>query len=830
MARHSSSPAPGPSFARALAPPGPLRGLLRTQRGTLELDFEHATGELAVARDGSVRLRLAPGDVLPAELGPCLGREPWPLAAIDARPRSAGGFVVACGSAQLAPSIEIDSDPFAVRIALHDLGPLATLDRFALRAEAGSARLGGGEVCLISPPREHLFGLGQKPGQLDRRGRTTLLRNQDPGIGLAADAQYSSIPFLLMHDVSAARSRGVLLDTASASFIDAASEDDHTIRLACAHGALDVTIHPGPEPADVLRRFTAQVGRSALPPRWALGHHQSRWSYGSERAARRVARELRRRSLPTDAVHLDIGHMRGYRVFTWHERRFPDPKRLVDSLSDQGLHTVVSTHPAVRVDDADPLYRQGTERDLFCRTHRRELFRLRMWPGTSVLPDFSRSEVRDWWAEQHADLLEAGCAGVWIDMNEPSGWRHDLRLGRSGVPLVTFGRVAWDELSQRTLGDEKESVAHESVRNVYGLQQCRASREALLRARPDERPFLLSRAGCQGIQRHAALWTGDSRSRWEDLRESVRMLLGLSVSGVAWCGADIGGFAGNATPELFARWMQIGALQPFARSHSWWRGRRQEPWRFGRSIEQIARRALALRMRLLPYLYSLLHEAERSGAPLWRPLYYEFPADGESVFCDDQVMIGPLLMAAPILERNARARDVYLPPGVWLDWYDDARHTGPKHLRSAAPLDRIPLFVRGGAPLPMQSAELHTGVAPREPLVLEVAPGADGAFTLIEDDGITPDGPVATTRLRVCDRRAGRLRLEMARREGDYDVGARDLRVCLRGAGVPRAVLLDGERLAEGHATPGYRVERGRVHVRLREAGEGHTIELEPAP
>jgi alpha-glucosidase len=308
------------------------------------------------------------------------------------------------------------------------------------------------------------------------------------------------------------------------------------------------------------------------------------------------------------------------------------------------------------------------------------------------------------------------------------------------------------------------------------------------------------------------------------------MLLGLSISGVAWCGADIGGFAGNATPELFARWMQIGALQPFARSHSWWRGRRQEPWRFGRQVERIARHALALRMQLLPYLYSLLHEAERTGAPLWRPLFYEFPTDGESVFCEDQVMIGPLLLAAPILARGARGREVYLPPGVWLDWYDDARHIGPKHLRVPAPLERIPLFVRGGAPLPMQSAELHTGQAPREPLIVEVAPGADGAFTLIEDDGITPDGPIAATRLRVSDRRGDRLRLEIARREGDYSIAARDLRVCLRGTGVPRVVLLDGERLVEGQATPGYRIERGRVHVRLRDAGEVHTVEVEPAP
>ena len=832
MARHSSSPvaSPGPGFATDLAPPGPLRNLRGTGRGTLELDFERATGELAVARDGSVRVRLAAGSVLPPEIGPALGRDAWPLTAIDARPRRDGGFAVACGSAELAPSIEIDAEPFAVRILQRESGLLANLDGFLLRAEVGPGHLGGGEVSLHSPPREHLFGLGQKRGELDRRGRATLLRNQDAGIGLTSDAQYSSIPFLLMHDVSAARSRGVLLDTASASFVDAAASDDETVRLLCAHGAIDVTLYPGPEPADVLRRFTAHVGRTALPPRWALGHHQSRWSYGSARAVRRVAEDLRKHALPTDAIHLDIGHMDSYRVFRWHERRFPNPRRLIESLAEQGLHAVAATHPAVRADESEPLYRQGMDRDLFCRTEQRAPFTLRMWPGKSVLPDFGRGEVRDWWSDQHAELLDAGCSGIWIDMNEPSGWTHDVRLGRAGVPLTTFGEVDFSTLTQRALADEKETASHESVRNVYGLQQCRASRYALERAHPGERHLVLSRAGCQGIQRHAALWTGDSRSDWPDLRESVRMLLGLSISGVAFCGADIGGFAGNPSPELFARWMQIGALQPFARTHSWWRGRRQEAWRFGRRSERIARQALALRMRLLPYLNSLMHQAERSGAPLWRPLFHEFPHDGEAVFCEDQVMLGPLLLLAPVLERGARSRTVYLPPGVWLDWHDDARHVGPKHLRVAAPLDRLPMFLRGGATLPTQSAELNTGVEPREPLVIEAAPGADGRFSLIEDDGITADGPVAETRLRLSDRRSGRLRFELARPTGDHPIPSRDVRICLRGVGVPTSVLLDGTPLSEGHAVPGYRLEGGRVHVKLRHAGEVHSIELEPAP
>jgi alpha-glucosidase len=828
-------------FARDLAPPGPLRGFRKTAHHSLELDFERATGEISVSSDGSVRVRLAAGGALAPELGASLGRPAWPLASLDARSQPDGGLIIACGSAEDALQLRVSGDPFSVRVETRNGEVLAELFDFRIRVGVGASLTGGAQVALRSQAREHVFGLGHKTGALDRRGRETLLRNDDPGMGLDADALYSSIPFALLHDVSSERSRGILLDSASACRVDADAEDEGALRFECAFGSLDVIVYPGPRPADVLRRFTAHVGRSAMPPRWALGHHQSRWSYSSERQVRTLAKELNAHAMPTDAVHLDIGHMNGYRVFTWHEKRFPNPKRCIDELAAQGLRAVATTDPGVKVDDGYALYREGTERDYFCRTERCPTegatsegdppFQLRVWAGDSVLPDFGRPQVRDWWAKHHAPLLDAGVAGIWIDMNEPSGWKRDIRIGSAGVPLAMLGGSAdFSKATQRSLADEKEVVSHESVRNVYGFQQCRASRSALQAAHPGERPFLLSRAGCQGIQSQAALWTGDSRSDWPDLRESVRMLLGLSVSGVAFCGADIGGFAGTPSPELFARWMQIGALYPFARTHSMWRGKRQEPWRFGKRVEDISRSALAFRMRLLPYLYSLFHEAEREGTPVWRPLFYEFPLDGESVFCEDQVMIGSFLLVAPVLERGARERDVYLPPGVWFDGYDDSRHVGPKHLRVSAPLERMPFFVRGGSAIPMQSAEMSTQVMPREPLVIEVAPGAAGSAKLYEDDGLSEGGALTTTQFRVRDRSAGRLRLEIARREGDYDVGSRDVRICFRGVGRPDLVLLDGERISEGHGLPSYRVENGRVHVRFRDAGEVHSIELEPCP
>jgi alpha-glucosidase len=379
----------------------------------------------------------------------------------------------------------------------------------------------------------------------------------------------------------------------------------------------------------------------------------------------------------------------------------------------------------------------------------------------------------------------------------------------------------------------ERSVPHEQVRNLYGLQQCRATREALESHGQERRPFLLTRSGYAGIQRYAAVWTGDNASRWSHLRESVPMLLNLSLSGVPFCGADIGGFFLSCTPELYARWIQLGALYPFARTHSVWASRRQEPWRFGARVERIAREALELRMRLLPYVYALFREAERSGAPVWRPLFYEFPQDDRAPEVEDQVMLGPSVLIAPVLDRGVRERSVYLPEGSWFDWHDGARFTGPRRVRVPAPLERLPLFVRGGAVLPTRSPVRHVDEVSDEPLVLEVFPGADATLDLVEDDGDTlayRGDVVAHTPLRLWSRAGGRLRLELGRREGPYAIAERPLRVAVHGCPLPDAVHLDGTQISRGEEPPGWNVVDGRVDVRLVDRGMGASIEIEPAP
>ncbi len=799
-----------------------LRGWRTTHPAELALDLGGARGALSVGEDGSVRLRAGRGNSLPPLAEQALGRRPPPAVATDLQESSDGIVLTRDGRAGTI-RVELRSDPLALRVLTRGK-PVASLEGLAFDERGGAsvrchARLG-----------ERFFGFGESPGSFDKRGQELRLRNHDLGIPRGAPA-YLTVPFCLgFAPRQLPPARGLLLDALGPCRFDLAATHRDEVTLATELDGLDVTVIPGPAPRDVLRRLTARVGRPALPPRWALGHHQSRWSYASEAEVRAVAAEIRRRRIPTDVIHLDIDHMDGFRVFTWHPGRFPDPKGLIADLARQGFRVVAIVDPGVKVDEEWSVYREGRERDVFCRRDDGEAWSLRVWPGEAALPDYNRPEVRRWWGEQHRPLLDAGVAGIWNDMNEPAGWSRDLRIGRWVWPIRD------QDLSRVVQSDPirpERTVEHERVRNIYGQQECRATRDFLEAERPGERAFLLTRAGTAGVQSLAAVWTGDNRSRWEELRASIPILLNLSLSGVAFCGADIGGFAGSCTPELYARWMQLGALYPFARTHSWWLGRRQEPWRFGRDVEQIAREALELRMRLLPYLYGLFHEAAESGAPPWRPLFFEFPEDPESEAVDDQIMLGRDLLVAPVVERGARHRELWLPPGRWMAWHDDAQYVGPRRVRVDAPLDRLPLFLRAGAVLPTQSPVCHVGEAPDEPCVVEVAPGADGSASFVEDDDVSTahrEGRLARTAFRLWDRAGGRLRLEIGRREGELPVPDRALRVAVRGCPPPRRVVLNGQPLREGRGVPGYAVAQGRLDVRLLDNGAGHTLEVEPAP
>ena len=369
-----------------------------------------------------------------------------------------------------------------------------------------------------------------------------------------------------------------------------------------------------------------------MPPRWALGFHYARWGLRTrEEVEERVAGFLER-GLPLRAVHLDIDYMRGYRVFTVDEGRYPDLQGLVRGFQEKGVRTVLILDPGVKAEKGFPPYEEGLREGLFCRLPSGEVVRGPVWPGLAAFPDFTDPKARAWWGEKLKGFLEMGVAGFWLDMNEPA-------------LFAAWGEPTLPASARHAL--EGQGGDHRLAHNLYGLLMARASWEGFRKHAPERRPFLLTRSGHAGVQRYAWTWTGDVESTWEGLRTTLRALLGLSLSGVYFVGSDIGGFSGNPSPELYLRWFQMAALTPFFRLHAARWTKRREPWRFGEEVLEGVRRAMALRESLLPYLYTLAHRASREGKPLLRPLFLEGGPYTEEAF-----LLGEALLVAPVLEEG----------------------------------------------------------------------------------------------------------------------------------------------------------------------------------
>ncbi|KST63733.1 glycoside hydrolase family 31 protein [Mastigocoleus testarum] len=623
---------------------------------------------------------------------------------------------------------------------------------------------------------EKFYGFGERTGLLNHRGkRFTHWTTDCLDFGVLTDEMYQAIPFFI--SLSSQVNYGLFFNTTYKSQFDVGASQSDTLQLQTQGNELDYYLIYGQEPATILNTYTKLTGRMSLPPRWALGYHQCRWSYNSETEVRTLVREFRQRRIPCDVIHLDIDYMQGFRVFTWHKQRFPDPKKLIDELTAQGFKIVTIVDPGVKYDpEADyEVCDRGLENNYFIRNKQGKIFHGYVWPDRSVFPDFIRSDVREWWSSLHKNLIDKGVAGIWNDMNEPA--LDDRPFGDSGnktcFPL------------DAPQGDPKEQTNHAETHNVYGLMMARASREALDRLRPKERSFVLTRSGYAGVQKYSAVWTGDNHSLWEHLEMSLPMLCNLGLSGVPFVGADIGGFASNATPELFARWMQVGMLYPFMRGHSVIGSKRHEPWEFGTEVEDICRQYIELRYQLLPYIYTLFWEAANTGAPILRPLLYHYHDDRNTQEFYDQLLLGESLMAAPVYRPGVENRAVYLPEGTWYDWWTGECYQGSKYILAHAPLAKMPMYIRGGSIIPLAPVMQYTSESPVNQLRLRVTPGT-GEYTLYEDDGTSfayRDGLWCTTNYRV-SMEGEQIIVDIQARQGDWIPVPRQIIVEVLGKGV----------------------------------------------
>ncbi len=622
-------------------------------------------------------------------------------------------------------------------------------------------------LSFVSPAGERFYGFGEKTGPLDKRGRKLVFWNSDtPGYPVDMDPLYQSIPFFI--GLREGTAYGLFLDNSHRLEFDVAASVPDRVSLAAKGGEIDLYFLAGPGLPDVLDRYTALTGRPHLPPRWALGYHQARWSYYPDSKVKAIAAEFRKRDIPADVIWLDIDYMDGFRSWTWSPSGFPDPKGLVSGLADIGFKVVAIIDPGLKVDPLWPIYQQGLSGGHFLEEAAGKPFVGTVWPGDSAYPDFTRPQTRAWWAGLTPALTSVGVRGIWLDMNEPANFEA---ADDHTVP----GWVAAD-------GDGHPTTMAE-VHNAYALFENRSSFEGMMAAVPSRRPFLLTRAGFAGIQRYAAVWTGDAASTMASLGTSFTMLLGLGLSGVPMVGSDVGGWTGSPTPELFARWMAVGSVSPFFRAHVSTGTPDQEPWSFGVEVEDISRLLVKQRYRMLPYLYSLLREASVSGAPVLRPLVWDFQGDSSTHGLSDQGMVGPHLLVAPVLETGATERSVYLPAGGWLDLASGALFQGPGAVTRDVRLQSLPLFLREGAVVPMGPDMSWSDQQAVGPLSLELFPSESPVtFHLYEDSGDSQDhldGAYALTPLTLKRTDVGAI-LEIGERQGSWAPPVRKLRLRVR--------------------------------------------------
>jgi alpha-glucosidase len=659
---------------------------------------------------------------------------------------------------------------------------------------------------------ERYFGCGERTAGLEKTGSRQRFWNTNlpHGHTAALDNLYSAIPFVL--SLQDGRAHGIFVDNPGDLTVDLAKADARRVMWSAAGGDLVYYVIHGPTPARVLAGFTALTGRTPMPPLWALGNHQSRWSYASSEEVLDVARRFREHDIPCDCLYLDIDYMDGFRVFTWDRDRFPEPAKLTQSLEELGFRLVTIVDPGVKVDDGYVVYEEGHRDGLFCRTSDDEEYVNAVWPGLCAFPDFTNARTRRWWGEQHRTLVDAGVAGVWCDMNEPA-----VMIPRSTMPPD----VVHPGLERAQL--------HGEVHNLYGSQMARATREGLLELRPGQRPFVISRSGYAGLQRHALHWTGDNSSWWEHLWMSMPQLANLGLSGVAWVGVDVGGFLGDCDGELLARFTEFGVFQPFCRNHSAEGTARQEPWAFGEPWTTVCRKMIKLRMRLIPYLYGLFEESHRTGAPILRPLLYEHPDDVTTYTADDEVLLGRDLLLAPISRPGVEHRHVYLPAGTWVHWWSDNPIAGPAHVLAHAPLGEPALYARANTPIALWPERGHTGGPPPDVLTLRIAVvdgAAEGRAVLYEDegDGFGYQDGVYSRRSVTCEAAVGgAIRVQIGAREGRWTPPRERVDLELRTVTSPPAtVRVDGR----DHAMWSHDETEQTLTVHLRELAGAQTIEI----
>jgi alpha-glucosidase len=757
---------------------GPITQV-KTLPSGVELRAASSAVQVVAISDSVIRVRVALGGTFPADHSWAIlpgALPPAPAVRVVDSPRTAE-FSITSGAVRIEKSpLRIQFLDVAGKLLLSDARPMAF---------SGPAF----RVWKQLPPDEHFYGLGDKAGPIDRRGEAFTMWNTDTyGWQESTDPLYKDIPFFLAlrHGVS----YGVFLDNAYRSSFDLGRGERDSYSFGAEGGELNYYFFFGPEPKKVLQSYTALVGHIPLPPLWTLGFQQSRYSYFPESRVREIAATFREHKIPADVIYLDIDYQQGNAPFTVDTQKFPNFQGMIRDLGEQGFKIILITDLHLKKQPGYKPYDEGMAQDNFVKAADGSVFVGKVWPGDSVFPDFTLERVRRWWGTLYKEFVDMGVAGFWNDMNEPAVFERADKT----MPLDNRHRTDWGA-----------TLPHSAVHNVFGMENVRATYEGLLRLRPNERPFVLTRAAYAGAQRYAGSWTGDNTSSWNHLRMMTPNLVNLGLSGYPLVGADIGGFAGTPPADLLTRWLEVGVFTPIYRDHTTKGTADQEPWVHGPEQEAIRRRYIELRYRLLPYIYTGVEQTARTGIPLMRPVFLEYPQDERFYTEQDtaflnEYLFGRDLLIAPRVTEMLDPLEIDLPPGSWYDYWTGEKFPGGTDIKVTPALDSLPVYVRGGAIIPQQPLVQYTAQKPDGPLQLRVYPGDDCQGSLYLDDGISfayKNGDYLRMNF-TCEQTTGSVKVKIAPAEGRFAPWWNQVELQVYGIGASPAQVLAGNAALAG--------------------------------
>ncbi|MDB4999142.1 MAG: glycoside hydrolase family 31 [Mucilaginibacter sp.] len=595
---------------------------------------------------------------------------------------------------------------------------------------------------------EHFIGLGEKTGGLDRKGNAYTNWNSDTyAYTTNQDPIYSTIPFYIgvHHKVN----YGIFFDNTWQSDFNFGASNDRFASFGAKGGEMNYYFISHKQVADIIRSYSSLTGLMKMPPLWSLGYQQNRYSYYPDTEVFRIAETLREKKIPADGITLDIHYMDKYKVFSWDKQRFPDPAGMIKKLKDMAFKVTLIVDPGIKVEKGYGVYERGLKEDIFAKYPDGSNYSGQVWPGWCNFPDFTNPKGRAWWGSELKKYADEGVSGIWNDMNEFSTW------GQKAPDNILFNF-------------EGKMASHPEIHNVYGLEMIRSSYEGYKAARDNKRPFILTRSGYAGLQRYAAMWTGDNRAEDSHMLLGVRLMNSLGLSGVPFTGMDVGGFTGGASPSLYARWMQIGAFNPYFRNHTGINSKASEPWAYGEEVLEITRNYINLRYRLLPYLYSTFYEATQSGKPVMRSLTIDYTHD-ENVYnglYENQYMFGHAFLVFPF-DGVTPFGKLYFPAGKWYNLYNGEVQQGNSKVGLDLGISKLPVYVKESSIIPMQTQIQNTTEKPSDTLYVHVYKGdVNNKFVYYEDDGESFDYEKGDFYKRTITYDAAKKAITFAKAEG----------------------------------------------------------------